>query len=68
MTKAQASAAAGVAINAGYQVNVYEDGSAQWHVGVQPAPGGAALTASIVANFATANSIANAIVGSVDLS
>lgn len=67
MTKAQASGAAGVAITAGYQVNVYEDGQANWHVSVQPAPGGAALTASIVAGFATANSIANAIVGSVDL-
>lgn len=66
MTKAQAATAAGVAINAGYQASVTQDGLGVWHLLVQPAPGGV-LAASTVANFQSANSITNANVGTADL-
>lgn len=66
MTKAAAAAAAGVAINAGYQASVTQDGLGTWHLLVSPAPGGS-LSALVVSTFATANSIANANVGSADL-
>lgn len=65
MTKTQAATIASAGITAGYQVNAYEDAAGAWHLGVTQAPGGPALQAG---QIATANSVANAIVPSVDLS